>query len=93
METTEIVEKWGRCPRCGTKGYYIEQLDIIDICMVCFGEGKIRIQPGMKVCGNCKGNGFTIIILKNITGISKYKKVCDRCKGKCVVICEVKKDE
>ncbi len=80
------VIKYGKCPRCDGRGYYIEQKDIIDMCMICFGEGKIKITSGMKICGKCKGKSYTIGNKKTPMGIQKVAIKCDRCKGKCIII-------
>ena len=92
--TEKIVEKdvpaikFGKCPRCDEKGYYIETRDpnLIDICMVCMGEGKIKLEPGMKVCGRCKGKGKMMVKHMTPFGMQKQVALCDRCKGACIVM-------
>lgn len=77
--------KYGKCPRCSGRGFYIEYKDIIDICMVCKGNGKLEIHSNLKICGACHGMGEKIINKKTPVGIKKYKIVCDRCKGRCII--------
>jgi len=85
----EIVIKWGKCPKCSGKGFYFGEprdSNLIDICMLCFGEGKIKINSDMKICGKCKGKGIVMLRHRTSFGIQQIPGKCDRCDGKCIVL-------
>jgi len=91
--SNEIVEKMGKCPRCEGKGFYFEEPrdpNLIDICRVCLGNGKIKINSNMKVCGKCRGSGKQHIKIKTPFGFQNNQTICDRCYGKCIIIKENK---
>ena len=94
-EIKAVVEKFGKCPRCSSKGFYMEEPrnpELIDICMVCSGHGKIRINSNMMVCGKCNGKGKIVVQQQTPFGMQKVFTACDRCKGTSIVLKDVKSE-
>jgi DnaJ-class molecular chaperone len=84
----EIVELTVKCPKCEGNGHYFDNpadTSLIDLCMICLGHGKIKVQSNQKICGKCNGKGKIILQRNTPFGIQKVLSICDRCLGNCIV--------